>query len=281
MTSVDREELLSRWRRARLQYNASVAGHMGVLGIAGALGVPGEIGIDASSDAFRETTELQSARRSYAELTALEADYFQRLPRIAMGPCAVCGKVLHRSFDPLGVDGLWWRSDAHPDEPPACPHFCVLMGAVDLRASRPQPDFDVHPGPGVPFVVPRLLEHPGMVAVVSEIEMADGALAYPIAYFAPRRPPVQLLTASWARTNFVYTTQLGVHAWRLANALPRGQSGEEACDFEVQPWLEQGRVRWCEPRTDRSTLSSNTPDAFPFVNPSGVRRPQVIFGVLR
>jgi hypothetical protein len=254
---------------------------MGVLGIPGALGAPGEIGIDASSDAFRETTELQSARRSFAEVTALEDEYFQRVPRIAMGPCPICGKVLHRSFDPLGMDGLWWRSDAHPDEPPACPHFCVLMGAVDLRGGRPQPDFDVHPGPGAPFVVPRLLGQPGMVAVVSEVEMADGALAYPIAYFAPRRPPVQLLTASWARTNFVYTTQLGVHSWRLASAPPRGRSGDESWDFEVQPWIERGQVRWCEAGTERSTLSTEAPEAFPFVTPSGVRRPQVILGALR
>ena len=33
--------------------------------------------------------------------------------------------------------------------------------------------------------------------------MTDGSRAYPITYFAPRRPPVQTLMAPWPRTNFV------------------------------------------------------------------------------
>src|SRR5205814_10093029 len=102
-----------------------------------------------------------------------------------IAPCPDCGKGPYRSFDPFGLDGLWWRSDAQPEEPQPCPHFCVLLGAVDLGQHRPRPDFDVHPGPGAPFVMPRLLQYQGMTAVISELTLPEGALAYPVAYFAP------------------------------------------------------------------------------------------------
>jgi hypothetical protein len=275
MTMVDRRELLSKWREAKAHYNAGLDGHMRVLG------TPGEIGVDDSSSVFQNTSELQSARASYDQLTTLEETYFRELPRVVMAPCPICSKPLYRSFDPFGLDGLWWRSDAQPDEPPACLHFCRLLGAVDLRDSRPQPDFDVHPGPGAPFVIPRLLEQPGMLAVVSQIDMADGARAYPIAYFAPRRPPIQTLTASWARTNFVYSTQLGAHLWRLATEAPLGQPGEEVWDFALEPWMKQNQLRWCDPGSDRTTLSAASPDACPFVNLSGVRSPQTILHAMK
>ena len=195
------------------------------------------------------------------------------MPRLALAPCPHCGKPLFRTFDPFGLDGLWWRSDAHPDEPPACPHFCLLQGAVNLRASRPSPDFDVHPGPGAPYVIPRLLEQEGMLVVISQIAMLDGALAYPVVYFAARRPPAQTLAASWARTNFVYSTQLGVHGWRRADD-PAGAAGYDAWDFALEPWLARGKIRWCDPDGDGTALSGAT--TCPFVGLPGAQRAQVI-----
>jgi hypothetical protein len=86
-----------------------------------------------------------------------------------------------------------------------------------------------------------------MTAVVAQLPL-EGGLAYPIAYFAPRRPPVQTLAAPWARTNFVYTTQLGEHGWRAAE-------GEAERDFNLEPWVKSGRLRWCDPEADRTRLS--------------------------
>jgi hypothetical protein len=237
-----------------------------------ALGMPGEIGIDESSSVFVDTPEYRQARQAYGDMVAIEEEYFRRLPRLVMAPCPHCDKPLYRAFDPFGLEGFWWRSDAQPEEPAACPHFCVLLGAVDIGGHQPQPDFDVHPGPAVPFVMPKLLAHEGMIAVVSEIPLEYGARAYPVAYFAPRRPPVQALTAPWARTNFVYTTQLGEHAWRAAEQ-PSGP-GDDTWDFELQRWEASGRLRWCDPDSDRTKLS--TAAACPYVDLPGLRAPQVI-----
>jgi hypothetical protein len=267
--SAEREALLARYRQAMARYNQAMDHH------ATQLGTPGEIGIDESSSAFVDTPEYRLARASLTEAGAAEEEYFRQLPRMVVAPCPQCGAPLNRGFDALGLNGLWWRSDATPDEPQACPHFCMLLGAVDLGSHRPRPDFDVHPGPGAPFVVPRLLAQPGMTAVLAAITMVDGATAYPIAYFAPRRPPAQTLTAPWARTNFAYTTQLGEHAWRRADEF-LDAPGSQDWDFDLQPWLEAGRLRWCDPRGDRTSLSVGPAPTCPFLNLPGLRAAQVI-----
>jgi len=242
MTRPERDALLERHREAHLRYEQGMDSH------AGALGTPGEIGIDDSSEVFADTAAYREARAAHAEMVALEEEYFQNLPRPVMAPCPFCGKLLHRSFDPFGLDGFWWRSDAQPDEPEPCLHFCLLQGAVKLDGPLPAADFAVHPGPARPFVVPRLLGHPGMIAVISQLPI-EGGVAYPIAYFAPRRPPVQGLAAGWGRTNFVYTTQLGEHAWRGAEG--------DVQDFDLGPWITGGRVRWCMPGTERTVLDES------------------------
>jgi len=255
LTKPQRDALLSRHRRARAAYEQGMDLHVG------ALDQPGEIGIDEESRAYVDSAAYRQARGAHAEMVAVEDEYFRRLPRVPMGPCPFCGQLLHRSFDPFGLDGFWWRSDTQPDEPKACPHFCVLLGAVELTGPVPARDFEVRPGPGAPFVVPRLLQQPGMTAVLSQLPM-EGATAYPIAYFAPRRPPVQALTAAWGRTNHVYTTQLGVHGWR---------SADEVLAFDLGPFLASGQLRWCGPGSTQLGAGE-----CPYQSTTGARAPQLI-----
>lgn len=250
MTKPERDALLARHREAHRRYEAAMDAH------AAGLDFPGEIGIDETSAIFADTPAYREARAAHVEMVAVEQQYFRDLPRPAMAPCPFCGKPLHRSFDPFGLDGLWWRSDAQPEEPTPCPHFCVLLGAVRLDAPPPPAAFAVHPGPARPFLLPRLLELPGMTAVISQLPV-EGGLAWPVAYFAPRRPPVQHLAAGWGRTNLVYTTQLGEHAWRPAGDVP---------DFDLGPWVTGGRVRWCRPGTDRTVLDEG---ACPYLTDPG------------
>jgi len=268
-TREEQQRTLVRHRALRAEYNRALDEH------AAQLAIPTEIGIDASSSAFVDTEAYRRAREAVAALGALEAEYFRRLPRLAISRCPLCDTALHRSFDPFGIDGLWWRSDSQPEEPQPCPHFCLLLGAVDVRASASRPDFDVYPGPAVPFVLPRLFEHEGMLAVISELALADGAKAYPIAYFAPRRPPVQSLTAPWPRTNFLYTTQLGVHSWRRSSENPTGE-GAEVWDFDLMPWLSRGKLRWCAPGAPDPKFVTADSAACPFVGLEGARHPQLV-----
>jgi hypothetical protein len=53
-----------------------------------------------------------------------------------------------------------------------CPHFCVLGGAVNYQGLPPLGgNQEVIPGPEIPFVYPRLLALPGVVAVISSLPM--------------------------------------------------------------------------------------------------------------
>jgi hypothetical protein len=64
----------------------------------------------------------------------------------------------------------------------------VLRGAVNFNNLRPVAGrIEVWPGPEVPYVIPRLLEMPGMLAVISHIGMDTGYTVYPIAYSAESR----------------------------------------------------------------------------------------------
>jgi hypothetical protein len=218
----------------------------------------------------REQRAMTEAGVFLQQVEQAEADYFTRLPRLTLSCCPFDRKLLTRSFDPFGLDGLWWRADATPEEVPACPHFCVLVGAVNFAGRQPHAgDFEVQPGPQVPYVIPRLLDYRGMYAVISQLKMANGYVAYPIAYFAERRPPPQDLTAGWARTNYVYRTLLGEDGWTIPN---------DAWDFDLRPWVDAGKIRWCAPDSDRSVLSADLPYQCPYVNLRGERQRMIVQG---
>lgn len=208
-------------------------------------------------------SETESAAIAAAEIhmeAAVQAEnqYFDRLPRTVMSCCPFDGKPLVRTFDPYGLDGLWWRSDATPVEVPSCPHFCMLRGAPTFSRPAQAPfDFQENAGSQAAYVIPRILDMPGMVAVLSRLRMASGGDVTLAAYFAERRPPVQSLAANWPRSVFLYTTALGQHRWRF---------DDEARDFDLVPWLAKGKIRWCEPGSDNEHLSTDPPDRCPYVH---------------
>jgi hypothetical protein len=199
-----------------------------------------------------------------------DRDYLAALPRTSMSQCPFCGESLVRTFDPYGLDGSWWRSSAEPEEPQACRHFCVLRGALHFDGQPAKGgDFEAHVGPQAPYVIPRIMELPQVIAVISRIRMANGYLAYPIAYFAERKPPPQDLTCGWPRTNYVYQTQLGEVRWRIPN---------DPWDFDLRPWLEKGKLRWCMSDTQTFVLSSDPAGTCPFVDLPGEHRAALVKG---
>jgi hypothetical protein len=188
-----------------------------------------------------EASALAQAEEDFHRSRSVEADYFEQLPRVAMGCCPFDGRTLYRSIDPFGFDGPWWHPDAVSVEPVPCPHFCGVLGAV-----RPEE----------PYVVARLLRHPSMTAVLAQLEFARMPKIFTIAYFAERRPVPELLTANWPRRTFVYTTQRGTHRWRPA---------AEFRDHDLLPWLRSGKLRWCQPGSDNSSLVEDHAERCPFL----------------
>jgi hypothetical protein len=96
------------------------------------------------------------------------------------------------------------------EELPTCPHFCVLGGAVNHQGLPPRSgNEEVFPGPEIPFVYPRVLALPGVIAVISSLPMENGYLSYPIGYFAEKRPPGEQLVAGWRHKHHEWHDQLG------------------------------------------------------------------------
>lgn len=218
-----------------------------------------------------ERGDRAATRQLLSQSRVLIQRYWDGLPRIAMSCCPFDGQTLMRSFDPFGLDGPWWRQAVTRPNPPSCSHFCVLRGAVNFNRLPAQGGlFEAHTGPEVPYVIPRLLQLPQMVAVVAQVSMDQGYAVYLIAYFAKTRPPIEKLTADWPDNIFHYATASGEKLWRAAN---------DSWDFDLQAWLKQGLLRWCPPGSDNRSLAEvDSKYTCPFLKLTGKREPIVIEG---
>lgn len=206
-------------------------------------------------------------------LYALQGEYADRLPRIPVSACPHTGDVLKRSIDPYGLDGPWWTKDRTftPAEPAPPPTFRVLLGALDLHGRIPSEAGEVVlAGPDVPFVVPRLLGLPGMVAVVSRLDLPNGDIAYPIAYFSTEAMHPTELHQAWTRAELWFTDDDGDSGWTAMN---------DEWDFELAPWIEKGRLRWIRPGdAGFKVVGPDAGEPCPYVGLSGDRLPQFIGG---
>lgn len=198
-------------------------------------------------------------------------EYFDRLPRAIMSVCPFTGEHLKRAFDPYGLDGPWWHKDRFVsiEEPPAPGTFKVLLGALSLRGRIPEEvTKNVIPGPEVPYLVPRLLELPGMVAVISQLELDTGDLAYPIAYFSEEDIPTASLHQPWLRQEHWFKNDKGQAVWSIHN---------DIWDFDLEPYITAGKLKWIQPGDPEYSLhDKNSGISCPYVDLPGERLPQTL-----
>ncbi len=218
-------------------------------------------------------------KRRYAlmnEIEQVQAAYYAVLPVLTLGVCPVCGTPTRWAIDTWGLDGLWWAEHHRgvPPGPQSCPHLRVITGAVSLQGKPPRGvSFSYsYPGPEVPYVVPAMLELPGMVAVVRSMPMANGYRAYPITYYSPEPPPRALLVPWWGRRIATTSQGPGGFGWGVTT---------DPWDFELQPYVERGVLRWMDPPTLIEALSERPASAFPFAGLPGAREPQELRGIQR
>lgn len=226
--------------------------------------------LKANKDGSLKPDELDELKR---EFRRLKSEYFAGLPRQAVSRCPHTAAPLVRVFDPWSVDGYWWQEGelAAYDEPVAGPTFAVLTGAVNLNGHPPKggPRKEAHIGPDVPFVIPRLLKLPSMVAVISCVDMDCGYKAYPIAYFSQEKPKPGSLTSTWRRTSY---------EWRDEKNAPCFGYPTDPWDFELEPWIQQGKVMWIEPNDRGLKLVGKADGRCPYVGLPGQRGRQIIKG---
>jgi hypothetical protein len=229
---------------------------------------------DRLAKGLRQVPRLSEAEagRLRDERRALREAYYARLPRTTLSRCPFCGMPLCRFFDPWGLDGLWWQRNegGRGPEPEACPHFRVLVGALNLNGLPPRGGRNESwPGPEVPYVIPRVLTLPRMLAVITSVPLANGYTAYPIAYFSVTAPPAGSLTQSWTEQTYGFLSAAGRTVWTVR---------PDPWDFDVRTWAERGRVKWIDPSDAFFDFSSWPPAAMPYHNLAGRREQLVIQG---
>jgi hypothetical protein len=196
----------------------------------------------------------------HTELKKLQEEYNHRLPIVQLSRCPYCNEPLLRQFDSYDLNGEWW----HPlrpdyDIPKTCEHFFVLQGALNLNGRIPvevQSKDSIYPGPEVPFVIPRLLEMAGMVAVIHKLAVGEHYTAYPIAYFTTQMPEPSERTQSWCRTTYA----LDKVFW---------SSRIEHFDYALTPWLRRGKIYWINADSPNLPVVHETLERYPFKDVSG------------
>lgn len=222
--------------------------------------------LDRLTELSRPTLANQNGGMASGSLRAtLESTYWKSLPRVRMSVCPFDGKPLFRTFDPFGFDGPWWDArQININEPRCCPHFFLIRGAVDLLGGSPVSGrFEAWIGPEKPFVIPRILNFPEVVAVVSEVRMATGEVVYPITYFGNPSPAPDQIPPCWPRRVCYYSTLKGGIGYR---------QDTDPWDFNLLPWLESGKVRWCEPNRENLVLGGGPPSQYPYFHLRGHQR---------
>lgn len=200
-------------------------------------------------------------------------EYGDRLPRVPFSRCPHTQLVLKRSLDPYGLDGPWWHKSriVNVEEPAAAPTFKVLLGALNLNGREPaEAVAEVIPGPEAPFVVPRLLELPGMQAVVSRLALETGDTAHVIAYFSGDDIPTHKLHQHWLRQDLWFPNASGGTSWLTMN---------DPYDFDLQKWIAAGKLWWIAPADPEMRLVGGAGGAAcPYAGLAGDPHPQILTG---
>ena len=218
--------------------------------------------------AAREARDVNAA-------LAIDREYAEALPRVALARCPFTRSEVSRSIDTFGIDGPWWDYE-FPVRPtdPVPDTFFAFTGALHINGKPPATEFMVKPGPGAPFVVPRLLARNEIVAVISQVKVgkSDG---YAVLYFAQPMVRDELRFNDWGMGQAWFKDADGNWAW------DRNEEDFEQLDFDLAPWVERGKLRWIAPGDKKLTLRDES-KGFPYAGVKGSRSfVRVQFGEVR
>lgn len=204
----------------------------------------------------------------------------RRLPYVLIAICPFCNaEIWQRAMVFSLEDEFWYRlyGDGCEEifEPERCSHLFCIDGALNLNGCQPSEargstesaftqKYHIRMAAEVPFVKPRVLQIPGMVAVIHRLPVADQYAAYPIAYFAEKRPPRFHDTnfcVPWAREYYIeHYEGYNFSGWR-----------SDVQEYDLIPWLDKGQVFWLD--ENEGTLVNGPVQDFPFANIPGRRHP--------
>ena len=198
--------------------------------------------LDAYFAALGRTRGLAGPQtEDIAIISSLWDEYVDETPFINLSRCPYSNAVIQHSFDPYGLDGLWWNYDATARPSDVLPEtFFALSGAVRLGPKVDSVPFLCKPGPEAPFVIPRIMARKEITAVVSSFQVGSH-MAFPVFYFANPMPFDLERVNTWGTSSYRFLNQGGSISWNTSSWEPTD------FDFNLRPWIESGRLQWIAP----------------------------------
>lgn len=210
----------------------------------------------------------------------------RRTPWVLVARCPICDTAIWMQAGIYSLqDGFWFGAyGSGRDEVwkgSVCKHLFCVDGALHLNGHIPteaRPWHDdrnaqmalwhyIWMAAEVPFVLPRLLALPTMKAVMCEIPVCDGKYtAYPIAYFAEKKPEPKDFCIPWARKKYLDTS---------GGYSVLGERSD-AQDFDLEKWVEQGSLFWLDTTHEDYPVAAAHPSAFPYKRMDGRKHPYII-----
>jgi len=221
-------------------------------------------------------TEYDLAR---AEEERLRYSLYRRLPLVLISRCPFCNQPMWSGVSTFSLnDSFWYRgySSGRDEVKPEfrCPHLFCVDGALNLNGYQPTEQFgahvthpeDIYMAAEIPFVKPRVLNLPTMVAVVHRFSVAEKYTAYPIVYFVEQAPDQHEFCIGWARTEYFDSIKGG-------NGFTISAKRSDKLDFGLDKWVRRNKLFWLDPNSEDHPLVKGLPDVFPFGSESGRENP--------
>ncbi|MFI9586820.1 hypothetical protein ACIHCQ_34470 [Streptomyces sp. NPDC052236] len=212
---------------------------------------------------------MDEALRLRARIAEISRWYEDSQPEITVARCPHSGVPVRWPIDTVGLDSWFWEYLNPARRPPDVlpPTWLAMTGAMRLSDPVEHPPFAVVPGPEVPFVVPRILNSPGVRAVLGEVPVGRHT-GWAISYFGPPPENVELVNL-WGSNTYPVYEDGAENGWDWD--VPRVSQ----YDFELTDWLRSGALLWIAPGDESATLREG-PDGCPYVDLPGRRTITVI-----
>lgn len=219
----------------------------------------------------RAEGDRDAANAAWRRWTTVRARYVGLLPEVTVARCpdsdSDSDQIVRWAIDVWGLDGWFWEYDRParrvPDLPPS---WLTMTGALRLAGPVADAPFTARPGPEVPYVLPRLLDQPGVRAVLAQVPVGPHT-GWTVTYFGPR-PSVSLANV-WGANTYPARGVNGVWGWDAHEPLLSQR------DFDLGPWLRAGRLLWIAPGDDTARLRAD-PDGCPYTGLEGDRAPAFV-----
>jgi len=155
------------------------------------------------------------------------------------------------------------------------PHLFCVDGALSLNGHQPTETKNIRfvhkqitMAAEVPFIKPRVLSIPTMLAVIHSFPIAEKYTAYTTTYFAKELPKQDDFCVPWAK-------EMYVDFWDKSREVTYTGKREDAQEYDLAPWLAQKKIMWLDPNTeDRLLTIDDAP--FPYHNVPGRKHPYII-----